>query len=428
MGFAVMVLAVSPAQDQTAKQEAVGGRARPDFESYGLSMGHFYARRHASSSERFASSFELFARTEVEYGHTDNLFRTTNDRSGSGYLRIQPALALRSDWDLHALNFALKGKSTRYGSISSEDTDDITARLDGRFDFGELKKLTGEARLSKSHEERGNDSDPGPNAEPLTFDRLDLGATYTNQGNDALSLSAKLDWTARRYDDKNGISYESLDRDVLLIESKVGLAPGGVVDYYLQPALQIVDYKQSAATDFDSVLYSGAMGATLRESDVSQLDGHVGLQFRDFADASLNDEFGLLLSLNALWNITPLTTFSGKASIANEDSQVDGATSKTRSGFELRADYEPFDPLIFGVSFAFNRQAYDGIERTDDLYRYKFDAKYLINEYLYVGADMQYEDQSSDVASQEYDETQIMFRIGAKLCCLTEQGVVNAFQ
>ncbi|MBT5267810.1 MAG: outer membrane beta-barrel protein [Rhodospirillaceae bacterium] len=410
-----------------AAGSAVGGRDRPDFESFGLSLRKMGAGPSGIANGRFRDTFGLYGQLEFEAGYETNILRSETDEISSSVFVVRPKLALRSDWDNHALAFILKGEATRFGERANEATDDIAVRVAGKLDISEDRSLSGYTEIAKAHGQRGREDDLGELLDPVTYQSFAIQGTYTDQGGDLMGYSIGAGYAVYKYDDLGSVSLASFDRQSWNLSPSFTFSRGGMLSFVVEPSYQQVDYAESSPTDRDSLQFGLGIGFDWDYSGVSGLNFRIGATQRDFSDSSLDDQTDLLLLVDGVWNVTPIFTLSGTAKIANQDTRVSGQTSKTVQSLEVRADYELRDNVILGARFAHDEEIFNGAERTDAYEELSAYARYLINEHLFIGAEVKYEDSSSDSAGSSYSNVTTMFRFGTKFCCLAEGGVISAF-
>ena len=88
-----------------------------------------------------AGSFKLLPSLDVEVEHNDNVFATETGEESDLISRLRPEIALKSDWNNHALNFNAKGELVRYNDNDDDDVENHSYSVDGRIDAARTTKI-----------------------------------------------------------------------------------------------------------------------------------------------------------------------------------------------------------------------------------------------------------------------------------------------
>ena len=295
--------------------------------------------------------------------------------------------------------------------------------------------LSGEA--ARLHVERGSDLDLGSGFGTQTYSAYAAGAQLDSTifPDNPMSATLRSEWY--RFDDVDGIDRSTLDRWIGLGNGRIGFARAGEVSFFLQPGVQRVDYTDNGGGNTDSTRLDIAVGATYSGGSVTEVTGFVGGSRRSFDQGGFEPEYSALVGARALWNATDLMTVTGSLSISNEDSELSAASSVTTTELGFGVDYELLEHVILGGEVRWTDLRYQGGVEDERLLEAGLQARYLLNEYAYVGAGVDWEDQSSNDPTNEYQATIGSLRLGVKLCCLRDvvvesrdgrqlrQGVVN---
>jgi hypothetical protein len=429
LAFALLALLsfALPAAAQLAGKESVQGRPRLDFQSYGLSLDMLTRPGDTSDTARLGGSFDLFPRATVDAGHDSNILRTTDNETGSGFTEVSAAAALRSNWTNHEALLIVNVDDRRVGESSRENTTDISLGAAGRYDLDEELFARGFAEAKRGHIRRGDDADPGAAFEPLTYNQYLVGATYDDRQNDRIFSRVVGEVLHRDYNATDGVNRDSLDRTSLNLRGLVGISTGGEYDLFVSPSLLREMFVEKVSQNQDSTRFTLSVGAARDVTGVSAFSGRVGMSHRIFDEDSRSSQTDFVASGALLWNLTPVMTFTAGAQIENQQSDDPTAGTKLTHGFNAGLDYDPFEQLIFNAYFSYANEDFQQIEREDDDYTVGLRATYLINEYFFAGLSLEHEVSDSTVASRDFEATTIAFRLGMKLCCRIDEGVVDPF-
>lgn len=415
------------ARAQIAAKESVLGRPRLDFESYGLSLDLLSSPDDRSDAARLGGSFDLYPRASVETGHDSNVARTKDDAISSAFTTVTAEAALRSNWTNHEALLMAGVEDTRFAESSREHTTDANLGGTFRFDVDDGIFARGYAEARRDHVARGDDADPGPPYEPLTYNEYILGGVYDDRRDDHVFERLVAEVTHRGYNDTNGVDRSSLDRSTYNLRGLVGITPGGEYDLFLSPSVLREEFSEDVSEDQNSTRFTLSVGTSRDVTGISAFSGRVGVSHRIFDESSRSAQTDFVLSSSLLWNLTPIMTFKAAADIENQQSDDPDAGTKLTRSFGLSLDYDPRDDLILSSFLKAANEDYQQIDREDDDLRFGVGATYLINDYLFAGLRFEHDIADSTDPTHEYAATVVSFRLGAKLCCMSDDGVVNPF-
>lgn len=156
VGVGLLGLAIAwtafPAFAQTAKEDSVAKRARPDYDPLGIESRDLLARMGIATNP-VTGSFLIFPVFNVGLEYDDNIFRIETDERSDKILRLKPSIKVQSDWDNHSLAFRAGASIGRYQDNGSEDFEDYNFGVSGRLDLSERTSVGGGDWLcAKPHE------------------------------------------------------------------------------------------------------------------------------------------------------------------------------------------------------------------------------------------------------------------------------------
>ncbi|MBI3452387.1 MAG: outer membrane beta-barrel protein [Rhodospirillales bacterium] len=138
--------ATGPAAAQTAKEDSVTQRGRPDFEPLGLDLDLVVDKLGRMvgvvdgpprDPQNFATGIVARPSLGIQHQVDDNIYRLQNNPQSDRITVFQPGLNLSTDWDNHSLSFGVSGAFGRYTRFTAEDYDDYTLSTSGRLDISE---------------------------------------------------------------------------------------------------------------------------------------------------------------------------------------------------------------------------------------------------------------------------------------------------
>ena len=138
---------------QSALQQSVVLRSRPDYDPLGIHAGGFL----------------IYPKLELGERYDDNIRATQHNRLDDFATTIAPSVAVESTWSRHALGLQAFGVFEEFADHSSENTSEYGVNLTGRLDMTEQDFLSGFSSYSHQVQPRSEPDDTG-NRKPSAFD------------------------------------------------------------------------------------------------------------------------------------------------------------------------------------------------------------------------------------------------------------------
>lgn len=399
------VIGFSPAIAQTAKEDSVEKRARPDYDPLGIELRDLLSRLGISSNPA-AGSFLISPKLIVGMEQDDNIFRIEEDERSDRILRFRPSIRVKSDWDNHALAFNAGADVGRFQRNASEDYEDYNLGSSGRLNLSERTTAGGGVTFSKGHIARSSPDDSGQGT-PLTekFETIyNLNGGFEGE---RVSLRFKgaakalnfLDAGLTNNDDQDRMKYEGSFR--IGYEFVIGTT------FFVEPKFNLIDYDD---TFDDSGLqrsgdgYEVLSGFTWDISGVTFLELGAGFLQQHRDDSLLKTISGLSFSGDLVWNMTDLTTITSSLSRKVKETTVLDATGILETEFGLKVDYDPLENLIFNLGGSFRSEKFEGAGREEDTVKFKFGAAYLIHPNFVTEFKYAFEKRNSNEADESYKD------------------------
>ena len=86
----------------------------------------------------------------------NNLFASSDNQKSDVAMEITPTFRLRSDWNVHELDFFVTGTKTSWRHFTSENTTEYEARVRGRLDITARTSVEASVRYEMDMEGRGS--------------------------------------------------------------------------------------------------------------------------------------------------------------------------------------------------------------------------------------------------------------------------------
>jgi len=164
----------------------------------------------------------------------------------------------------------------------------------------------------------------------------------------------------------------------------------------------------SLLVKLDNVTYEARVGLNAKVLTVLELEGSLGLGYRDFSDGSLNDFIAVLYDGKAIFRPDETLTLTGTLSTSLESpGTTSGATAKVTYAATGEAAYQVNPWLRLRGSAGWSEAHYQGVATDESKWNVGAGADYLLNEHMDATADYTYT-QSTTTPDPTADEQRVM--------------------
>jgi hypothetical protein len=387
--------------------ETVTNRARPDYDPLGVRAG----------------GFVVLPSLRLDGAYNDNIFSTNTNEQSDLIATASPTLVLQSDWGNHMLRLQGGADIGRYLDNDAEDFEDYDFNARGRVDVTRRTKIRGGVGYRQEHVRRSSPDDVA-GVEPTIYDVLSANIEGSQTFN-RLTVSAGGAINRFDYDDvaaAGGITINNDDRDRDNIEGNVKVAYEVTPRYqaFVRGAYNVRNYESAVddnGVNRDSDGYEVVVGVSLDFGGITFGDFYAGYRAQDYDDPRLNTASGPVVGADVTWNVTPLTTVVGSVSrVIRESTTRDATTGAFASGrffttVGVTVDHELKRNVLLAANASASQDDFEGINRTDEIYRAGVGAKYLLNRYASVGGEYRFRMRNSDVGGGDFTENQVLLRV-----------------
>ncbi|MFN3583214.1 outer membrane beta-barrel protein [Phenylobacterium sp.] len=373
---------------------SVRSRPHPEYEAIGLRTG----------------AFMVFPKLGASVEANDNVFATPGDKRDDVIGRFTPEVSVNSLWSRHALSGYARAVVNRYADLSTENTDDYAAGLQGRLDVLRAAQINLTADWSRLTEPRTSATSEGQ-ARPVQYEVTSANLTAMREFN-RLRLSGRLEARNFIYLARPANRPQD-DRDRLQTTATLR------ADYALSPdtaffvqvagnrrAYRLENPPPAAFPDFvdrDSQGVEALVGANFEVSNLAR--GEIGFGYlRQTFD---RPDFAPVKSLGARaqveWFPTQLMTVTVTGARSVEEAGVLGASSMISSNVGAQVDYELLRNLILSGQVGYGEDDYQGAPRLDKRTSAGLSATYLLNRHAGVTVAYSRQEQTSHGAARGED-------------------------
>ncbi len=392
--------------EEVPRGETVLSRPRPDYDPIGQRVGGFI----------------VYPNLDVQETYDNNIFATERGHVGDLITSMIPSVDVRSNWNVHALDFHADSSVNKYANNARADFTDYTATTDGRLDIYHDARMYGAAGFLDRHEPFSSPDNIFGNKSPVEYQDY-TGNIAGEKEFDRLSLRLDGNYDAYRYNNSStvagGVLRESLrNYDDKRVALKTGYELAPLRQVYVSGGYDWRDYQSVldiSGFDRNSTGYQAALGAVYDLTGIVFADVFAGYREQDYQDVRLAAIKGPTGGARLTWNVTRLTTITGGVTRTVEESDIANASGYFATRGNLRADHELLRNLLLNATAGYERDDFKGIGRSDDYYLAGVGARYLIDRNFWVSAGYNYANRSSNQSNLSFQDHLVFVRLSAHL-------------
>jgi hypothetical protein len=398
-----VALLAAGAWAQTAKDETVLGRPRPDYSPIGIEVGG-------------GGLFTLFPKVTVGAIYDDNVFREEHHGQGDVAVLVQPELHLKSDWEAHALGVGAVASIVRYRNETQADYEDWSGYAEGRLEITEDVTASAFGEWARLHEDRGDPSSVASDEESIQIDRFTRRLALDYQGSPIFGRVSG-EWLTYDYHDGNDFNYDDRDFDQYEARVRVGAEVTPSVSVFVEPGYnwRVYDGVDDFGFDRDSHGYDARVGATYDVTAVTFLEAFGGYFRQEYEDQRFPTLDGFAAGVEATWNPNDVTTVTALVSRTLRETAILNVSAIRDTGIDLRVDYELLEDLVASAHGALHEEHFHGIGRDDNVRTLGAGLTYFINPYFQAGLDYTFGERNSHVDGEGYRYNTVAVRLTGAL-------------
>ncbi|MEM9288874.1 MAG: outer membrane beta-barrel protein [Pseudomonadota bacterium] len=373
--------------------------SRPEFDPIGIRAG----------------SFDVYPKLQAVAEYNSNVFARAEDVRADAVLTIRPEIEANSTWSVHRLDFSAFIESSFYPSIDDEGHTDVGLRTSGAYEISGATVLSAEAGYAYIHEDRGDIDTAFTVDGPIGLDRIDASLGLTHRFN-KLQVGIRGGYDRFNYDDglladATVVDQDFRDRTQMSAQATARYALSPEFGFYVSAGYKDVDNDFSRSSgdfiegldlerDFDEI--NTDAGIAVEITDVLYATLGVGYFTARFDDPLFDNENGLRVRGDLLWNISSITTI--RADVARETQAASSpiAPIRVNTSIDLGVDHELLYNLILTADARYQIRDFDPIDRTDDEYRFGLSGLYLLSNLARVRFAYVFERRDSPIAVFDY--------------------------
>lgn len=327
-------------------------------------------------------SFVVFPRLNADVRHDTNIYNRPSGPSDTVF-QLRPGVRIVQDLDRHSLAFDLAAEGRRYVDTPAENSEQWSARADGRLDLANRFVLSGTAGIADRIERRGTLGDAFFTDRPVSYRDTNVGAAFGRMGG---ILEWQVDGAVRwvDYDDGStgGVPIDQSFRDVRrdTVRFRADYRRFSRLGFFGRVSGTQLSYSQGSQRD--SKGFSVLGGLTYRVTDLVNVEAAAGFVHQNPEDPAAVAINAIDFSLSADWTPSPRARLQFDAARSVERAPFATIATVLVTQAEARGTYALGDRTLVGVQAGLERDRYQGIDRRDTRYYAEATARYLVTPKL----------------------------------------------
>ncbi len=408
---------------QTAEEDSVARRARPDFDPIGIELDEMLgviglvSKKEVEQKSSPLSSFLVFPTFGIKADYESNLFLAADGEVTDTRITYSPGVSIQSDWGRHSFAIVANANIGRHQETAREDFEDWQFQTSGTVEIHDNKKVSMSAGFARRHQGRNAEDDPGQSFEPVVSENLffDGNAEYNA---DAVLLRFRVQAEDQDFLDSPGLDNDTRDLRVVNLTMRAGyeFAPGTTL--FIEPKADFRMFAQerdSAGLLQNNQSMGAIAGITWDLTGVTFAEFGIGFTRRSYDEPSFESPTNLDFSGRLVWNVTDLLTLSSKLSRATAESTTAGESGVLTTVLTNRIEYEFLDNVVLDAGFAYTMANNQQSSRRDREYSLDAGVTYHVNEHWLARLSVSRAARDSTITSKDYDSLSAGISLTARL-------------
>lgn len=395
--------APGPIADEPDPNVPILGRERPAFRPLGIRAG----------------SFLVFPSIGVLGEYDDNAQANDGDEQDDFSVSVLPRITARSQFNRNSLDASVFGDFAFFTQEPDNNYNDFGFEADGTYEINRANVLSGNVGIQRDHDSR-DDQEEADSEEVTQFWDSEAAIAYRYNFN-RFFVQPRADVRRIGFEEAGDFTNEERDRTQYGGNLRLGLQLSQRFDVFTQGrvARSIRDTSDAGGVKRDNTRYIGTVGTGVDITGIIFGEAQAGFEFIEFDEDDLDSEQNPFAELGITWNVTRLTSLLFQGAVSQEDTNVslDGEEASTRfeQEFGVEVQHELLRNVILEANGIYERDDFEGIDRTDNTFRTGVGATYLINRNLSLIANYNFSFRESDVDDSEFTRNIVRVGINAQL-------------
>lgn len=376
----------------------------PDYQPLGARAGTFLIHPFLTTGAAYES----------------NIFRTANNEESDFIYTVNPGVEVKSDWNLHSLQFLTSADFGLYQDNSDEDYEDYEAVLTGRYDITYNTYLYSQLSYERLHEDRGSPDDVRGD-EPTEYDRY-MARVAFNRSLGKLRLL--LNQLTTKYEFENTsvsgtpVNNSVRDRTEKLYQARLGYEYFPNYEAYILGSYKDIDYDVANTVDRSSDGYDLRVGTAVDLSGKVKGDVYAGYLDREYS-APFQDLSEANYGASLIWNLNGITSI--KAGLDRQVYETTSTSGPLYSGYlktsgNVSVEHSFSYETLAEAYITYEQDEFIGgnTKREDDIAKVGLDFYYRPNRNIEFKAGYEFSERDSNIQNADYKNNTVLLSLSVK--------------
>lgn len=388
-------------QFDPTRGQSVASRPRPDFDAAPISIG----------------SFNLFPTLNAGGYYDSNIFAQDTHELSDWVWKLNPTIALNSNWGKDALSVNAYGDFDYYSVHKAQNYDDGAVQVDGRWDIAHQTWLAGAVGYQRVTELRGNPNTPGAQSGPSQYHLLTgNGDLYRGLG----QLKGSVGYSVSYYDydpleligggHSGQTGRNRIQNDA---HTKVSYDLTENLKPFVRGSYNFRHYTSNSLHSSNG--YQVDTGADVDLGGIITAEAYGGYMNQNYFNFASGDVGTWDLGGSVLWNVTELTSVEFRGSRSIEETTGTGSQALVDSSGTVTVTHELRRDVLLEGHISYSGLDFQNSKSHDDVYDAGFGGRYFVSRNLYGDMTYDFERFGANTAGpNNYSRSILLARVGVQ--------------
>lgn len=345
---------------------------------------------------------------EIEHEYDDNIFRRDQGRRSDQVTVFKPSVDVQTDWSLHQIRAGASAAIGRYRDNGSEDYDDYSYYVSGRYDidYGTFLQLS--VQSVHRHEDRGSLEDV--NGDTPVESKVDSYGVAFARELGVVKLYFNADIRDYSYDNsqRSGVlidnSVRNYANDVYKTRLAYGLADNW--DVYVEGQYDEWRYDVASSSYRDSTGQKYRLGTDISLSEVLFFSSFIGYDVRRYSPV-FGDSDSFSFGSDIMWRINPLTSLKASLDRGLSESSLADSSGVILTNADVAVEHVWRPNILMDGRLRYQDASYEDsgvdLRRDNVTYASELGFEYRFNRVVRTDVEYDYTKRDYKGANQDYD-------------------------
>jgi hypothetical protein len=354
---------------------------------------------------RISPGFVLYPRANVTLAYDSNIYNVEDQKTEDAIASFKPALALRSDFNRHAVSVEADADIRRYFDVSEENSEQYKINARSLLELGYGIDVNAFGGYARRIEQRGTSGDIFFTDEPVVFDDVRAGIDIARTGR-RLELAIGGSIIKRDYSDslRGGLPLDLSPLDVTLRSAKFRADYGlsGNTKIFGELSGNEIDYQLPTNPSRDSSGFAVLFGVKHEVTALIDVEAGVGYIEQNFKNPATASEGEVNYRLAASWTPRPQWKLTASVSRYFDASRSEESPATIATEFRLGAQRAIGDRMLIGAEAGYLEESFKTSEREDKRFFLSASTTYRLSDRIGIILGASYRDQDGGELGRSY--------------------------